>query len=79
MSIDKEKLNREAIAMAMENAVLRYKKYTMAPAIGTLLDKCVRIESKLTIEGSSALDMFKDLRQNIIELLNAQYQEDNGC
>jgi len=77
MKVDKEMLNREVIAMESANAVLRYKRYTMVPAIGKLLDQCVCIEAKLTIEGSNALAMFQDLSQDIIELLNVQNQEDN--
>jgi len=79
MIIDKEKLNREAIAMAAENAVLRYKKYTMVPAIEKLLEQCVYIESQLTIEESNALPIFQDLRKNIIKLLQVQNQENNEC
>ena len=79
MIVDKEKLNREAIDMAAENAVLRYKTYTMAPAIQKLLGQCACIEAKLTREESNALSMFKDLQQDIIELLQVQNQENNEC
>ena len=77
MAVDKKILNREAIAMELENAVLRYKRYTMVPAIEKLLKQCVCIELVLTIEDSNALAIFQDLSQDIMALLNAQNQEGN--
>ena len=76
MTIDNGKLNREAIKMAENNAVLRYRLYTLTPALKLLLDQCVHIEAQLIIEDSPSLNMFKKLRHEIIDLLKIQKQED---
>ena len=79
MTIDKERLNREAIDMAMENAILRYKTSILAPALKNILSQCAEIKAKLIIEDSSALTMFHNLVHDIFELHNTQNQEDCLC
>jgi len=76
-TISKQTFQQQVMAMAQNDAVMRYKMYVNAPALKKLQEQCENIESEMIFGSDDAIirTMLHDLKCDINTMYNEQFQE----